>query len=94
MAQQSRDAVVGQTLMVPVAHPVLRDITDDCISAFRRARAEYLSVMEDHRKAGSTTKPVTLKSSIQASLLAELVSLGGFDGVSDVTALTDEAIHV
>ena len=68
MAQTTKDAIAGQTLMVPVAHPVLRDLTGDCVAAFQRARKEYLQVMKDHKNAGSTAEPVTLKSSIEPPL--------------------------
>ena len=79
--------------MVPVAHPVLRDITGDCLVAFHRAREQYERVMQDHKKAGSTAEPVTLKSSIDPTLLTELVELREFDGFTSVAALTDPAIR-
>ena len=92
MSQQPGNSVAGQTMIVPVAHPVLRDIKDESLLKFRRAREEYLRVMEDHKKAGSTAKPVSLKASVQPALLAGLVELGEFEGLSDVSALTDEGI--
>ena len=92
MAQSTKDAISGQTLMVPLAHPVLRDLTGDCVATFERATKEYLQVMKDHKNAGSTAEPVTLKSSIEPSLLSELVKLHEFEGISDVETLTDEFI--
>ena len=93
MAQKQGNDVAGQTMIVPVAHPVLRDIADSSLLAFECAREEYLRVMMDHKNAGSNTEPVSLKASIEPSLLAGLVELGEFDGVSEADALTDTAIN-
>ena len=93
MVQPKGAPVAGQTMIVPVAHPVLRDITDDSLLVFQRARNEYLRVMKDHKNAGSTAEPVSLKASIEPSLLAGLVELGEFEGVSDADTLSDAAIE-
>ena len=93
MSKQQDDAVAGKAMIVPVAHPVLRDITEECLRTFKSAREEYVRVMKDHPKARSTAGPVSLKSSIQPSLLAGLVQLREFKDVANVASLTDEDVE-
>ena len=83
----------GKTQYGSILHPVLRDVDPTSLSAFLRKRQEYLRVVEDHRTAGLDVKAISLKSSIDADLLASMVGESQFDGVEQVEELTDEHVR-
>jgi len=86
------EAQSSTTLFAPLKHPELRRLGSKSIQTFLAQREQYLLRAKDAEEQGSTFKPISLTNSVEFKLLKALVQLGTFEGVQQVSELSDVAL--
>ena len=81
-------------MFFPTQYPELKTLGSKAIHTFLRERERYLRLANEAAAQGSRHQPVSLVASVKFELLKALISLDTFEGVRDISSLTDVTLQV
>ena len=89
----TNDRPDGPPVFALTHHPELKTLGRKAIHNFLRERERYLPLVAEARSQGSAYQAISLVAAVKFELLKALVSLRSFDGVTDVTHLTEKKLQ-